>query len=288
MDTTSHTAADTTTATTAPATTATTAAPAADVCRARHHVEMVMGMAVSIDVRDAVPQAAIDDVVAWLHHVDDTFSTHRVDTPVSRLGLGELTLDDMPDEVLEVLRRCEQLYADTEGAFDVLAVPAPNGSRFDPSGLVKGWSLERAASLLEAHGARHFCINGGGDIALRGEPAPGERWRVGIRHPDDRLSTAAVIEGSGRLAVATSGSYERGAHIIDPVTGEPTTDLASVTIVGPDLGDVDAYATAVYVMGVEGLTWLAEHHPDHAGFVITRDEQTYATPNFVELLAPSR
>lgn len=255
--------------------------------RPRHHVEMVMGMAVSIDVRDPVPAAAIDDVIAWLHHVDDTFSTHRNDTPVSRLGLGELTLAEMPDEVLEVLRRCEELHDETNGAFDVLSMPAPNGSRLDPSGLVKGWSLERAAELLEAHGARHFCINGGGDIALRGEPAPGESWRIGIRHPDERLATAAVITGSGRLAVATSGSYERGAHIIDPATGEPTADLASVTIVGPDLGDVDAYATAVYVMGLDGLTWLMERHPDHAGFVITRDDRTLATPNFVEMLAPA-
>jgi thiamine biosynthesis lipoprotein len=246
---------------------------------------MVMGMAVSIDVRDDVPAEAIDDVVTWLHHVDATFSTHRSDSPVSRLGLGELTLADMPDEVLEVLRRCEELHDETDGAFDVLAVPAPNGSRFDPSGLVKGWALERAAELLEARDARHFCINGGGDIVLRGRPVPGEPWRIGIRHPDQRLATAAVITGADRLAVATSGSYERGAHIIDPSTGEPTADLASVTIVGTDLGDVDAYATAVYVMGVDGLIWLMEHHPDHAGFAITRDGAPYATPNFVELLA---
>jgi thiamine biosynthesis lipoprotein len=257
-----------------------------DERRPRHHVEMVMGMAVSIDVRDEVAASAIDDVVNWLHHVDATFSTHRIDTPVSRLGMGELALADMPDEVLDVLRRCEELHDETEGAFDVLAVPAPNGSRFDPSGLVKGWSLERAAELLEDHGARNFCINGGGDIALRGAPAPGESWRIGIRHPDERLATAAVIVGAGRLAIATSGSYERGAHIVDPATGEPTADLASVTIVGPELGDVDAYATAVYVMGVDGLTWLTERHPDHAGFVITRDQRTFATPNFAEMLAP--
>lgn len=249
----------------------------------RHHVEHVMGMAVSIDVRDEIGQEAIDTVVAWLHHVDETFSTHKIESPVSRLGLGELLLSDMDDEVLGVLSICEELYDDTDGAFDVLSVPAPNGSRLDPSGVVKGWSIERAAELLEAVGAHHFCINAGGDIALRGEPEPDTPWRVGIRHPGDMATIVAVVESSQRLAVATSGTYERGAHIIDPATGEPTADVASVTIVGPDLTYADAYATSVFVMGVEGLLWLAERHPDYAGCVITHDDRTFSTPNFVAL-----
>lgn len=253
----------------------------------RHHVEHVMGMAVSIDVRDEIGQEAIDTVVAWLHHVDETFSTHKIESPVSRLGLGELLLSDMDDEVLGVLSICEELYDDTDGAFDVLSVPAPNGSRLDPSGVVKGWSIERAAELLEAVGAHHFCINAGGDIAVRGERSPGRPWRVGIRHPRDADSFAVVLVASGRAAIATSGTYERGAHIIDPETGAPTADVASVTIVGPDLTYADAYATSVFVMGIEGLRWLDEHHPEYGGFVVTHDERTIATPTFLTYCAMS-
>lgn len=242
-----------------------------------------MGMAVSIDVRSPVTTAAIDEVVGWLHHVDATFSTHRLDSPVSRLGLGEATLDEMPDEVIEVLVACEELVLDTDGAFDVLAVRAPNGSRLDPSGYVKGWSLQRAAQILVDHGADHFCINGGGDVVAHGEPEPGSVWRIGVRHPDEPFATAAVVEARGPVAVATSGSYERGGHIVDPRTGEPVTELASATVVGTDLTVVDACATTVYVMGVEGLIWLTERHPDLAGFVITRDDRTVATPNFAAL-----
>jgi thiamine biosynthesis lipoprotein len=246
----------------------------------RHHVERVMGMAVSIDVRDDIDPVAITDAVEWLHHVDATFSTYRSDSPVSLLGTGVLTLADMPDEVLGVLALCEDLRDDTDGAFDALAVPAPNGSHLDPSGVVKGWSIERTAELLEAHGARDFCVNAGGDIALRGHPSPGELWRIGVRHPEHDHLSAAVLGGSGRLAVATSATYERGAHIIDPATGEPTADLASVTIVGPDLTYVDAYATAVFVKGLAGLEWLIERHPDHAGFAITWDGRAVSTPSF--------
>ena len=253
---------------------------------ATHHVEMVMGMAVSFDIRDEIEPAALGDAVAWLHHVDATFSTHKLDSPISRLGLGEAELDEMSDEVLGVLELCEELYADTDGAFDALAVHAPNGSRLDPSGVVKGWSIERAAEILERHGARNFCINAGGDIALRGELAPGRPWRIGIRHPDHADLSAAVLESSGRLAVATSATYERGAHIIDPATDEPTASVASVTIVGPDLTYVDAYATAVFVMGVRGLEWLMEHHPDHAGFVVTHEGIAHSTPNFADHRVP--
>jgi FAD:protein FMN transferase len=255
-----------------------------------HHVEFVMGMAVSIDLRDDLRDdrgdnrgdGAIAAVVDWLHHVDATFSTYKAESPISKLGMGTATLAEMSQEILEVLALCEELHDDTGGAFDAMAVPAPNGSRLDPSGVVKGWSIERAADLLEAHGARNFCINAGGDIALRGEPRPGEPWRIGVRHPDDASKSAAVLHGAGRLAIATSATYERGAHIIDPSTGEPTADLASVTIVGPDLTYADAYATSVFVMGVDGLNWLVERHPDYAGFVITHDGQAVSTPNLAD------
>ena len=67
---------------------------------------------------------AITAVVDWLHHVDATFSTYKVESPISRLGMGLATLDEMPAEVIEVLALCEGLYHDTDGAFDALVVPA--------------------------------------------------------------------------------------------------------------------------------------------------------------------
>ena len=246
----------------------------------RHHVELVMGTAVSIDVRDDVPATAIDDVVRWLHHVDAAFSTYRDDSPVSRLGTGAATLEEMDDEVRGIFALCAELRDDTDGAFDATAVPAPNGSHLDPSGVVKGWSIERAAAILEGHGATNFCINGGGDVVVRGVPGPGASWRIGIRHPELADRTAAVVCGSPRLAIATSAAYERGTHIIDPATGEPAEGPASVTIVGPDLTYADAYATAVFVMGQPGLEWLSRRHPDYAGFLITRRHTAVSTPNF--------
>ena len=245
-----------------------------------HHVEHVMGTAVSFDVRDRAPDVdGLREAVAWLHHVDQTYSPYIENSQISRLGRAEITLDDVDDEVADVLLMCEQLNSETGGAFDAFSIPAPNGTNLDPSGLVKGWSIERAAEILESHGHTDFTINAGGDIAVRGQAATGTPWTVGVRHPDDRAALAMVLDVTGPAAVATSATYERGAHIFDPRTGQPTTDLASVTVVGRSLTWVDAYATAVFVMGFDGLTWLTGL-PDYEAMAITHDETVVSTPGF--------
>lgn len=246
------------------------------------HVEQVMGMAVSFDLADDPDDRTTAGLVAavdWLHHVDRTFSPYLDDSTISRFGRGDITIDEVGDEVCDVLVACDRLRDETGGAFDPFAVPAPNGTLFDPSGYVKGWAVERAAEILVGHGARNFLVNAGGDIAIRGRPQGADRWAVGIRHPDDAQALAAVLDVGGPIAVATSATYERGAHIVDPRDGAPVIGPASVTVVGPDLGLADAYATALFVMGVEGLDWLADR-AGYDGFVITRDDRTFATAGF--------
>jgi thiamine biosynthesis lipoprotein len=230
-----------------------------------------MEMPVGIDVRDAVDPGAVDSAFAWLRWVDATFSTYRPDSQIARLGRGTLAAEDADPAVREVLARCETLRAETDGFFD----PRATG-RLDPSGLVKGWAVDRAAELLERAGARRFCINAGGDALLRG----GEPWRVGIRHPrrPDRL--AGVVEvGDG--AVATSGAYERGAHVIDPHTSRPPRGVLSVTVVGPRLATADAYATAAFAMGVRGPTWTASLD-GHEAMTILAGDRVLSTPGFLE------
>ena len=243
-------------------------------------VEQVMGMAISFDVREPLPSPeAIDDAMEWLHHVDRTFSPYREDSEVSQFGRGEIAASDLSGEVAEVLSRCIELATVTNGTFDAFATPSPNGTHLDPSGYVKGWSIDRAARILERDGAKNFCINAGGDLVVIGEASAGHDWRIGIRHPDESDKVALVVEAHGPLAVATSATYERGAHIIDPRTGAPTTELASVTVVGPELGVTDAYATAIFVMGAAGLEWV-EDHPDFSAYIISRDGSTHWSSRF--------
>lgn len=241
---------------------------------AHRHVEHVMGTAVSFDLRSPLPdEAALDEAIRWLHHVDDTFSTYQYGSQLNRLGRGEITLAEADDDIRDVLTRCMELTAITGGAFDAFDLTERCDSTLDPSAYVKGWSIERAACLLEDGGATTFAINAGGDILLRGAPLPGPAWRVGIRHPDQPDRQAVTFELVGPCGVATSATYERGAHIIDPASREPTTAIASATVVGPDLAISDAYATAVFVMGRPGLDWI-EDQAGYDAYVITHDGLT--------------
>jgi thiamine biosynthesis lipoprotein len=212
-----------------------------------------MGMAVSIDIRDARGDAPalVAEVVGWLHEVDATFSTYKPESVVSRIRDGELALDDAPAVVRGVVERCEELRVRTDGYFDAYA-----DGRLDPSGLVKGWAVEEASARLAARGSRRHCINAGGDVRVRGEPDPGRPWLVGIAHPLVADSMCAVVPLRD-AAVATSGTAERGAHVVDPHTGRAALDLASVSVVGADLGLADAYATAALAMGFDAPAWLA-------------------------------
>lgn len=226
------------------------------------HVEHCMGTVFSIDIRDAGTWTpAIDAVVAWFHHVDAVFSTYKSESDISRIGRGELLVADAHPDVAEVLDFCEQLEDETDGYFS-----ARYGDRLDPTGLVKGWAIEAASRLLRTHGSSNHSINGGGDVQLAGESAPGRPWRVGISDPADRTRLLTVVTGRN-LAVATSGTAERGRHILDPHTGEAAHALASVTVVGRHLARADAYATAAFAQGADALAWL-ERMPGHEGLVV--------------------
>ncbi|GHH75251.1 FAD:protein FMN transferase [Streptomyces sulfonofaciens] len=235
-----------------------------------------MGTVFSFDVRDPVTPAvrrALAESVAWLHHVDEVFSTYRPDSVISRLGRGEMPRRRCGPEVAEVLRLCEEAERASGGWFSPTA-----GGRLDPSGLVKGWAVDRASDLLYEAGAHRTCVNGGGDVRLRGEPAPGVPWRIGIADPSRPGWLMAVVTGRD-CAVATSGTAERGHHVLDPHTGEAATDLLSLTLTGPGLTLTDACATAAFAMGDAARAWTTSL-PGHEALAMTGTGHVWRTPGF--------
>ena len=245
------------------------------------HVEQVMGTAISIELVDCDDREVIDQLVAWFHEVDAVFSPYKVDSTISRIGRGELAPTDreVSDDVREVLQRCGELCADTNGVFDVWSLPSPNGTRFDPCGYVKGWSVHRATELLRGVDVLNFCINAGGDVAVGGSNVAGQPWRVGVRDPITQGAVVLTVLTKGSMAVATSGCYERGAHIVDPRSGHAVDNFASATVLGPNAADADAYATTLVIMGVAGLTWLERQH-GYSGCLITHDRRVLSTDDF--------
>ncbi len=214
-------------------------------------VEHVMGLPVSVDVRDGADVGCVvRRAFAWLREVDARFSPYRPDSEVSRIGSGRP--GEHSADMTEVIGLCADYERRSGGAFRA-HLP---GRRFDPSGVVKGWAVQRMADLLRSRGVEHFCVNAGGDVVACGEPEPGRPWQVGVRHPDlpDRM---CVVFGIRDAAVATSGCYERGEHILDGRTGRPATGLASMTVLAENLTTADATATAGFAMGPDGIDWAA-------------------------------
>ena len=79
------------------------------------------------------------------------------------------------------------------------------------------------------------------------------------------------------FAVATSGVAERGSHIIDPHTGQPATELASVTVVGSGLTLTDAYATAAFAMGATRAARFCSGLTGYDAILIREDDTVIST-----------
>jgi len=235
------------------------------------HTRVLMGTVFRVTVPDGSSPGAVDDVFAWLAHVEQDFSTFREDSVVSRLSRGEIARDDAPPEVRQVLARCDDLEASTGGRFH-----AVGAAGLDPSGYVKGWSVDEAALILRSSGIDRFAIYAGGDVLTSGPPPSGDRWRIGIRHPerpDDALATVVeVVDG----AVATSGAYYRGEHI----RGDGAGGVASATVTGASLGIADALATAIYADGARSLDFMDEF-PGYGVLVLHRDGTMHTTAGVV-------
>ncbi|MGI5453226.1 FAD:protein FMN transferase [Streptomyces sp. CA-249302] len=237
-----------------------------------------MGTVFSFDVRGGEPgavQAALGEAIAGLHRVNEVFSTYREDSQVSRLARGELTVEECDPEVAEILGLGAEAERTSDGWFSLRYE-----GRLDPTGIVKGWATERAARRLRAAGATGVSVNGGGDVQMYGTPEPHRPWRVGVADPLRPGGLAAVVSAAGadELAVATSGTAERGAHIVDPRTGRSAvTDLVAVTVVAPSLTWADCWATAAFAMGSrDGLRWL-ESLPDVEALLITAGDEVRCT-----------
>jgi FAD:protein FMN transferase len=255
--------------------TAVSAPPVRFTARLRH-AEHVMGTVVSFDVPAvARDDGSLDAAVRWLHWVDQVFSPYRAGSDVTRLADGEVTVDACAPELAEVIAACAAVSALSRGYFT-----ATPGGRFDPSGYVKGWAAERAAAVLSAAGSAAHLVNAGGDVQCVGG-RPAGPWRVGIADPFRPGRLALVVEASD-CAVATSGTAERGRHIIDPSTARPAGGLASLTVVGPSLALADAYATAAVAMGPDLAKDWTESLNGYAAYAILESGRTWQTTRFAQ------
>jgi thiamine biosynthesis lipoprotein len=218
---------------------------------------------------------AMDSVISLCEYVDRDFSTYKEESWVTRLRRGKVGIQDCPDDVQAVWELCLRAKDLSDGAFDPWAVDGG----FDPSGLVKGWAADKCADTLVAAGVQHCQVNAAGDLALRGgwfDSAAGvvKPWSIGVVNPDNCAEIVKVYEITDG-AIATSGTYERGAHIHDPLNGLIAIGAKSATVVGQQGWLCDAMATAVMVGGQDSAKWFGQSElAEYQVFAVNRHEET--------------
>ena len=240
----------------------------------------LMGMPITVEIVDAPATAgAFDEVYAYFNYIDQTFSPFKETSEVSRINRGELTVADACDDMHIVLELAEQTKQETSGYFDVW-----HNGKFNPSGIVKGWAIDEAASLLYRRGFQNFYVDAGGDVQVYGTNAHGQLWKVGICNPFDLSQVIKVVNLSDR-GIATSGSYMRGAHIYNPHQAEDLLDeIVSLTVIGPDVCEADRFATAAFAMGRDGIGFI-EQLAGFEGYMIDRRGQATLTSGFAHYVA---
>ena len=235
---------------------------------------LLMGMPITLEVEDTrVTQNDLEKVFTYFEYVDETFSTYKATSEISKINAGELSIAHASADVQTILALSEQTKTETHGYFDI-----QHDGVYDPSGIVKGWAISNTARLLKAQEFRNFYVDAGGDVQVVGNKN-GKPWRVGIRNPFNRNEYVKVLALTDR-GIATSGTAIRGQHIYDPYRHDkPLMDVVSITIIGPDVYDADRFATAAFAMGRQGIQFI-ETLAGFEGYMIDMSARATFTSGF--------
>lgn len=139
-------------------------------------------------------------------------------------------------------------------------------AQLDLGGIAKGYAIDRAIEAMISQGAPGGLVDIGGDLRVFGMPPRGQRWKIDVRDPFDSSRPAIAKLAIKAGAVCTSGNYARFveiagrrlSHIVDPRSGQPASEVPSVTVIAKETMLGDAWATALSVLGEAGLPLLPE------------------------------
>ena len=234
----------------------------------------IMGMMITVDIVDsAVAEENFVKVFNYFKYIDEKFSTYKKDSEITQINNKSLKAGSYSTDMKTVLSLCEKTKQETNGYFDI-----EQDGKIDPSGLVKGWAIKNAAEILKNENFKNFYIDAGGDIQTFGKNSQGKDWTVGIRNPFNKQEIIKVLAVSGE-GVATSGTYERGKHIYNPVSRKAADQIASVTVIGSGVYEADRFATAAFAMGTNGIAFI-ERQQGLEGYMIDKKGRATLTSGF--------
>lgn len=240
----------------------------------------IMGMPISIEICDGTDMRVSEKVFSYFSEIDKRFSIYKAESEISRINRGEISSEEYSEEMKEVFALAEKTKEECQGYFDITT---PEGV-IDPSGIVKGFAIYRAGAILHSYGYENFYIEAGGDIESRGHNSSGTLWKVGIKDPFYPKQIIKIITPRG-CGVATSGTYERGQHIYDPIRKiYLANDIISMTVLGANVYEADRFATGAFAMGRRGIDFI-EDMPDLEGYSIDRNGMATMTTGFEKFVS---
>jgi FAD:protein FMN transferase len=237
-------------------------------------IQLLMGMPITVEILDAsAKEADIERVFASFRSIDETFSTYKEESEISKINRGELAEEAYSDAVKTILALSEQTRQETQGYFDI-----EHDGLIDPSGIVKGWAISQAAQMLKEAGFVNYYVDAGGDIQVAGTKNSSP-WRVGIRNPFNRNEYVKVLAIT-HTGVATSGTAIRGQHIYNPHQPQRAIqEVVSLTVIGPNIYEADRFATAAFAMGKRGIYFI-EQLAGFEGYMIDPSARATYTSGF--------
>lgn len=236
---------------------------------------LMMGMPITLILSGRTDGDTLCGMVFdYLRRVDERYSTYKPASEISLVNAGKIQPDEQSPEMQHILELCAQTSRETDGYFNI-----EHNGQLDPSGLVKGWAIQQAASLLRKAGVRDFCLSAGGDMQLSGTNESGQVWEVGIRNPLNRHEVVKKLQLTD-CGVATSGTYIRDQHIYNPyMPDQPLDEILSLTVIGRSIYDADRFATAAFAMGKDGIAFI-QSQPSLEGYMIDAMGNATFTSNF--------
>ena len=221
-----------------------------------------------------VAVAAVTEVFARWEARCSLYDPH---SELSRIGRGELALVDASEPVRDAYELALHWRARTGGAF----TPHRGDGLVDLNGVVKALAIAESGAALDGLGLARWGIDAGGDVLVGGVAAEAPAWQVGIVDPADRGELLAAIDlggHGGRMAVATSGSAERGDHIWTQPGAGPAA-FVQVSVAAGDILTADVLATAIVAGGRPALDEFAERFPIDV-LAVLGDGSLLATPGW--------
>jgi thiamine biosynthesis lipoprotein len=239
-------------------------------------VRLLMDMPITVDIVDTgVSVSNIDRIFDYFTAIDNRFSTYKKNSEISLFNSGKLPYHQLSPDMKYILDSAEETKKITHGYFDI----HKPGGLMDPSGIVKGWAIYTASTMIEKIGFDNYYVDAGGDIQVKGHNSKLQPWKIGIRNPMNRNQHVKILS-IGNRGIATSGTSIRGQHIYDPFhPNEPITEIVSVTVIGPNVYEADRFATAAFAMRDDGLLFIASLK-GFEGYTINRKGIAMFTPDF--------